>query len=82
MKIKFEVKSSKTSEHPLYTIFMENENADMVKFLLTRFNLRQLKMGENSMVEKTDVPVSDGVIQMSKDNLKKFIAALQLLYKS
>lgn len=82
MKIKFEIKSGKSSEHPLYTIFMEHEGEDNIKFLMTRFNLRQLKIGEISSVEKQDIPISDGSLTMSKPNLKKFISALQLLAKS
>jgi hypothetical protein len=85
MKIKFEIKSNPKSSYSsnLFTIFMENKTDDNVEFLITKFNLRQLSMGDRQVVaEKSDIPINDGLLTMSKINLKKFIAALQLLSKS
>lgn len=83
MKIKFEIKSSENAQYPLFTIFMEKKPKDMVEFLITRFNTRQLLLpNKNPIAEKSDLPINDGILAMDKSNLKKFIAALQLLGKS
>ncbi len=84
MKIKFEIKSNPTAQYPLFTIFMEDENRKLAKFKITKFNLRQLKMGEDdrTAMGPQDIPINDGLLQMNKDDLKEFIASLQCLLKA
>lgn len=81
MKIKFEIKSSKASDNPLYTIYMEHAALDRIEFLITKLNIHQLELGQNAAAQQ-NIPLDDGVVIMNRDNLKKFIAALQLLAKS
>lgn len=82
MKIKLEIKNT-NAEHPLFTVFMEDEQRKIAKFLITRLNVRQLKMGDSDKsVEKQNIPITDGLLQMDKDHLKEFIASLQCLLKS
>lgn len=82
MKIKFEIKTRPTSV-PEFTIFMENKPLENVFFTITRFNMRNMKIGEsdNNIVEKQDLPISDGILTMDKVHLKKFIEALKCLLK-
>lgn len=83
MKVKFEIKSDENSIYPLFTIFMEHRGKDQIEMLITRFNLQQLELpNKNPVAQKSDIPITDGILSMSKPNLKKFIAALQLLAKS
>lgn len=83
LKIKLEIKSSPTSQNPLFTIFMENKTADLVELLITRFNVKQLEFSDkNPVAQKSDVPINDGILTMDKANLKKFIQSLQLLVKN
>lgn len=83
MKVKFEIKNEENSQYPLFTVFMEHKGKDMIEMLITRFNIRQLSMEDNNTIaNKSDVPISDGKISMNKKNLKNFIQALQLLAKS
>jgi len=82
MKIKFEIKSAETSSYPLYTVFMEHKGKDSVELFMTKYNFRQLKMGESQTIETQDIPINDGKITMNRDNLKEFIEALKLLSKS
>jgi len=83
MKIKFEIKSAPNSPNPLFTIFCENKGDDNVELLITKFNVVQLNLPDkNPMALKNEVPINDGLLTMNKANLKKFIAALQLLAKS
>lgn len=82
MKIKFEIKNKGTL-HPLYTIFMEHKREEDVEFLITKFNTQQLVLPDkNPIATQADIPINDGLLSMNKVNLKKFIAALQLLAKS
>ncbi len=83
MKVKFEVKATEKSTNPVFTIFLEHKGEDMVEFLINRFNMRQLALpNKNLAIEKTDIPITDGILQMNKQSLKKFIAVLQLLLKN
>lgn len=82
MKIKFEIKSSDASVNPLFTIFMEHKGKDIAELFITKFNLRQLKMGENPGLEPQNTPLNDGRIVMNKEQVKEFIASLQLLVKT
>ena len=82
MKIKLEIKSSDAGR-ALFTIFMEDEQRRIAKFLITRYNVHQLKIGDTSaMKESENIPISDGVLTMDKEHLKEFIASLQCLLKS
>lgn len=81
MKIKFEVKSTPHAQ-ATYTIFLEQKGEDNLQLLITKFNLRNLKIGEDSnSVQKSDVPINDGLLSMNGANLKGFIGALQLMAK-
>lgn len=82
MKIKFEIKSSDTQVNPLFTIFMEHKGKDIAELFITKFNLRQLTIGENPSVEQQNTPLNDGRVIMNKDQVKEFIASLQLLVKT
>ncbi len=82
MKIKLEIKTSDAGR-PMFTIFMEDEQRKTAKFLITRFNLQQLSLGDRAaMKEVENIPISDGVLAMDKEHLKEFIASLQCLLKS
>lgn len=82
MKIKFEIKSSNTQINPLFTIFMEHKEKDIAELFITKFNIRQMKIGENPSMEQQNVPLNDGRVIMNKDQIKEFIASLQLLVKT
>lgn len=82
MKIKFDVKSTKASLHPLYVIYMEQKGEDDVELKITKFNLKQLKFGEQVSMEEEHIPITDGILRMSKANLKRFIAAATILTKN
>ncbi len=82
MKIKFEIKSSDTQINPLFTIFMEHKGKDVAELFITKFNIRQLKIGESPGVESQNTPLNDGRVTMNKDQVKEFIASLQLLVKT
>lgn len=84
MKIKFEVQPNiKVASNPTFTIFMENKTEENIELLITKFNLKQLELPDkNPIMQKSDEPITDGILTMNRPNLKKFIRALQLLDKS
>lgn len=83
MKIKFEVKPNPKQVNPNYIIMMEHQGEDNVEFKLTKFELRQAKMfNKNPVMQGSEFPIPEGLMVMSKANIKKFIAVLQLLVKA
>ncbi len=82
MKIKFEIKSSDNQVNPLFTIFLEHKGKDTAEIFITKFNVRQLKMGDSPTMESQNTPLDDGKIIINKEQVKEFIASLQLLVKT
>lgn len=86
MRIKFEVKTAANTNsayNSKFTIVMEHVGEEGVRILITKPTLQEMRLyDKNPAIEKKDIPISDGILTMSKVNLKKFIAALQLLAKN
>lgn len=83
MKIKFESKPDKTPLSPsIYTFYLECKDEVTVEILITKPTLKQgTMMNDSPIMQRSEDPISDGVVKMSKKDLKKLIGALQLMIK-
>lgn len=81
MKIKFEIKPTPKS-NPSYTIYLEHKGEDIIELVVNKHTIIQQALDDRNIMEKSERPITDGILTMDKPNLKKFISSLQLMAKS
>lgn len=85
MKIKFESKPDPKGPVSLskYNFLVECKDELTVDFTITKPTIKQsLNFEKDRSMEKVEEPIPDGIFHLTKKDLKKLVAALQLIIKS